>query len=256
MNSIWENKQPIRLIMKINIYSLLIIFSLLKTGFAIGSEENNMEKQHTLNQKQQCIIQIAAFTAEGDINRLKPALNQGLDAGLTVNEIKEILVQMYAYAGFPRSLNGISTFMAVMDERKAKGIKDEVGKEASPMPTDKSSLEFGTENQTKLTGQPVTGPLFDFVPVIDQFLKAHLFGDIFQRDVLDWRERELATIAALANIKGVNSQLQAHYAISMNNGITPEHLHDFVTVLETKCGSEVARNAKGVLEQVLKAGRK
>jgi 4-carboxymuconolactone decarboxylase len=32
---------------------------------------------------------------------------------LTVNEIKEILVQMYAYAGFPRSLNGINAFMAV-----------------------------------------------------------------------------------------------------------------------------------------------
>ena len=87
-----------------------------------------MEKQHTLNQKQQCIIQITAFTAEGDIERLKPALNEGLDAGLTVNEIKEILVQMYAYAGFPRSLNGIGTFMAVMDERKGMGIEDEVGK--------------------------------------------------------------------------------------------------------------------------------
>ena len=256
MNSTWENKQPMGPIMKLNIYSLLIIFLLLKAGLAIGSEEDNMEKQHALNRKEQCIIQIAAFTADGDLNRLKPALNQGLDAGLTVNEIKEILVQMYAYAGFPRSLNGIGTFMAVMDERKKKGIKDEVGKEASPMPTDRSSLEFGTENQTKLIGQPVTGPLFDFAPAIDQFLKAHLFGDIFQRDILNWRERELSTIAALANMKGVNSQLQAHYAISMNNGVTPEELHSFVTVLETKCGSEVARNAQGVLDQVLKADRK
>ena len=42
----------------------------------------------------------------------------------TVNEIKEILVQMYAYAGFPRSLNGIHTFMAVMDERQVEGIKE------------------------------------------------------------------------------------------------------------------------------------
>ena len=47
---------------------------------AIDSEGNNMEKHHALNQKQQCIIPIAAFTAEGDIKSLKPALNQGLDA--------------------------------------------------------------------------------------------------------------------------------------------------------------------------------
>ena len=210
-----------------------------------------MEKQDTLNKKDNCIIQIAAFTANGNIDRLKPALNEGLDVGLTVNEIKEFLVQIYAYAGFPRSLNGIGTFMAVMDERKSKGIKDEVGKEASPMPAEKSSLEFGTENQTKLVGQPVKGPLFDFAPAIDEYLKAHLFGDMFQRDVLDWRERELATIAALANIKGLNSQLQAHYGISMNNGVTPEQLHEFVNVLEEKIGPEVARNA-GEVEQALK----
>lgn len=52
-------------------------------------------------------------------------------------------------------------------------------------------------------------------------------------------------------MKGVNSQLQAYYAISMNNGITPEQLHDFVTVLETRCGQDVAGNAKAVLDELL-----
>ena len=68
-------------------------------------------------------------------------MHDGLDAGLTVNEIKEILVQMYAYAGFPRSLNGIHTFMAVMEERQAKGIKDEKGIKASPVPADMNKDE-------------------------------------------------------------------------------------------------------------------
>ena len=73
-----------------------------------------------MNAKQQNIVTIAAFTAKGDLQKLKTALNEGLDAGLTVNEIKEILVQMYAYAGFPRSLNGIGAFMGVMEEREAE----------------------------------------------------------------------------------------------------------------------------------------
>ncbi|MDY6905476.1 MAG: carboxymuconolactone decarboxylase family protein [Thermodesulfobacteriota bacterium] len=242
--------------MKTDIVSLLIMVSLSISTLAIETEANGMEQQHPLNQRQQSIILIAAFTANGEIDRLEPALHQGLDAGLTINEIKEVLVQMYAYAGFPRSLNGLGAFMSILEERRAKGIKDETGKAAGPMPTDKSSLEFGTENQTKLVGQPVKGPLFDFAPTIDQFLKAHLFGDIFQRDVLTWQERELATIAALASTKGVNSQLQAHYGISMNNGITPEQLHGFVAVLKTECGPEVARNAGDVLEQVLNAAGK
>lgn len=205
--------------------------------------------QTTLNAKQRAIIPIAAFAANGDLDNLKASMEEGLDAGLTVNEIKEILVQIYAYAGFPRSLNAIGTFMALVVDRKEKGCKDEVGKEASPLPADRSSLEFGTENQTKLVGQPVKGPLFDFAPAIDHYLKAHLFGDIFQRDVLEWRERELATIAGLANMQGVNSQLQAHYAISLNNDITPEMLQDFIAILGTWCGPDVASNAKGVLEK-------
>lgn len=237
--------------MKTTIASLMIMVSLSIFTLAIGSEANDMENKSALSKKQQSIIPIAAFAADGDIDRLKPALHQGLGAGLTVNEIKEILVQLYAYAGFPRSLNALSAFMEVVNERKGKGIKDEAGKTTGPLPTDKTSLEFGTENQVKLIGQPVTGPLFDFAPAIDQYLKAHLFGDIFQRDVLTWQERELATISALANMKGVNSQLQAHYGISMNNGITPEQLHAFVAVLETECGPAVAENAKEILGRVL-----
>ena len=49
--------------------------------------------ENTLNPKQQSIIAISSFTANGDLEKLKSALNEGLDAGLTVNEIKEILVQ-------------------------------------------------------------------------------------------------------------------------------------------------------------------
>lgn len=50
---------------------------------------------------------------------------------MTVNEVKEVLVQMYAYCGFPRSLNGINTLIAVLDERKAAGIVDEIGRDAN-----------------------------------------------------------------------------------------------------------------------------
>ncbi len=237
--------------MRIKISSLFIMVSLLVSTLAAGSEVSSMEKQEVLNSREKSIIEIAAYTAGGEIDRLKPALNEGMDNGLTVNEIKEILVQMYAYAGFPRSLNGLGTFMGVMAERKEKGIKDETGKEPSPAPADKTSLESGTENQTKLVGGPVKGPLFDFAPAIDEYLKAHLFGDIFARDVLTWRDRELATIGALANIKGVNSQLTAHYGISMNNGVTVEQLHAFIDVLKEKVGPGVAANAEDALEQML-----
>jgi 4-carboxymuconolactone decarboxylase len=151
----------------------------------VSDEQYGDDAEHEepeLTARQQAIATIAAFTASGELPHLKKALNKGLEDGLTVNEIKEILVQMYAYAGFPRSLNGITTFMAVLKDREDGGITDEAGKEASPLPTDKSSVELGAENQTRLIGAPPTGAYLAFTPVIDQFLKGHLFGDIFGRD--------------------------------------------------------------------------
>ncbi|MFW8632504.1 carboxymuconolactone decarboxylase family protein [Vibrio natriegens] len=207
--------------------------------------------QEHFSGKEQAIIPIAAFTASGELEKLKMSLVEGLNAGLTISETKEILVQMYAYTGFPRSLNALGTFMSVIEERKQQGIFDTEGEPSSPLPTDESSLSFGTKNQTQLVGQVVSGPLFDFAPEIDQYLKAHLFGDIFQRDVLTWKERELATIAALANMLGVNGQLQAHFGISLNNGITPALLKTFIGELKQHCGEDVALNADQVLDNIL-----
>ncbi|EHJ9992749.1 carboxymuconolactone decarboxylase family protein [Vibrio parahaemolyticus] len=209
-----------------------------------------------LSNKERAIVPIAAFTASGDVEKLKISLNDGLESGLTINEIKEVLAQPYAYAGFPRSLNGLAAFIEVVEVvevRKNRGITDILGRESTPLSTDKSSLELGSQNQTTLVGMQVKGPLFDFSPQIDQYLKAHLFGDIFARDLLTWKQREIATIAALANIKGVNSQLAAHYNISMNNGVSAEELNDFILVLKQCCDESIASNAQSVLDSVLDA---
>jgi alkylhydroperoxidase/carboxymuconolactone decarboxylase family protein YurZ len=214
------------------------------------SEAQTM-KAEGLSARQKSIVPIAAFTASGDMQGLKTALSEGLDAGLTVSEIKEILIQMYAYAGFPRSLNGIDNFMGVLEERGRKGIKDAPGREPGPMPANRSSIELGTEIQTRLAGKPVTGPIYAFAPTIDRFLKGHLFGDIFGRDNLDFQSREIATIAALANMKGVNSQLQSHFNVGFNVGLTEPQMRSLISVLQAKVGKNESENANDILGKVL-----
>ena len=56
-----------------------------------------------LNAGQKSIAAAASYAARGNQAGLKQALTAGLEAGVTVNEFKEILVQVYAYCGFPRS---------------------------------------------------------------------------------------------------------------------------------------------------------
>lgn len=56
--------------------------------------QNKMIINQTLTPKQQSNISIAALTAKGDLSNLKAALNTGLEAGLSVNQIKGVLVHL------------------------------------------------------------------------------------------------------------------------------------------------------------------
>lgn len=213
--------------------------------------EKTMTDIDALSTKQQRIIPIAAFTAKGDLEQLRSAIEAGLDAGLSINEVKEVQIHLYAYAGFPRALNGLATLMGVVEERKARGINDPIGKQASSLPADRSSLDVGRQVQTELSGKPVTGPLFDFAPDINQLLQSHLFGDLFARDILDYEGREIATLSALASMDGVESQLKAHIRIGSNVGLTHDQLSALATVLGDTVGKQEGDRAGQALQAVL-----
>ncbi|PTQ69143.1 carboxymuconolactone decarboxylase family protein [Pseudomonas sp. GV071] len=205
----------------------------------------------SLSAKQQTIPMIAAATAASDMPALDAALNQALDAGLSISESKEILVQLYAYSGFPRSLNALGQLMKVVEARKQRGIQDAVGHEPShPVATGEALLAVGKANQTRIAGAPVQGPLFDFAPVINQYLQAHLFGDIFERDNLDWQSRELATVGALAATPGAESQLRSHMAASLRVGLSVGQLQQLVQGLGDYAGAEAATRAREALAAV------
>ena len=229
-------------------------------AFSLGSpistaadpERTTVTSEQALSAKQQTIVRIAAAAALGDMSQLDESLNQGLDSGLTVSEAKEILVQLYAYTGFPRSLNALGQLMKVLDARKQRGVQDAPGRgPAAAIPTGKELLALGTANQTELSGTPVRGPLFEFSPQVDEYLKTHLFGDIFGRDNLDWQSRELATVSALAAMSGVESQLQSHVRISLNVGLTGAQLSQLAAALAESGQPEAARRAQAAIQQVL-----
>jgi 4-carboxymuconolactone decarboxylase len=209
-----------------------------------------------LTARQQALVSISAFTAKGDQPHLHTALAQGLAAGLTINQEKEVLVQLYAYCGFPRSLSGINTLMQLLDERKTQGLHDVVGRDASPITSIAPKYERGKQNLEKLTGKPETGPKTGanaFSPESDVFLKEHLFADIFERDVLTFQERELATVAALVSLGGVEPMLQFHLGAGRHVGLTEAQLRQLIGLCEVAVGQPQADVARAVLAKVLAA---
>ena len=240
----------------INPLNILVVLGFSLSFFTNGvNAQQSVNANHHLDSKQQSIIAIAALTAKGDLDKLKPALNTGVDVGLTINEIKEIMIHLYAYCGFPRSIRGLQTFMEVLDERKSKGIVDSIGKDASPIKQETTKYERGKMILGELTETPqltIPSGYSAFAPTIDTFLKEHLFADIFERDVLTYAQRELVTISVISSIGNANPMLQSHLIISLNVGITPEQLQEFTGIIQSTIGEKEAKAARAVLNEVLK----
>lgn len=232
--------------------SIFFIMAIILTT-TVNGQTNGIQN---LSKKQRAIVGIGSVTAKGDLTKLITELNAGLDAGLTINQIKEVLIHVYAYAGFPRSLRGLQTFMAVLEDRKAKGIEDVMGAEASPIVDDRSKYERGKAILEKLSGVAETGPKTGyaaFAPTIEVFLKEHLFADIFERDVLTYQERELLTVSVLCGVGGVEAMLRSHFNLCLNVGLRPDQLQEFVGIIGQVVGQKEATSAQIVLDEVLKS---
>ena len=212
----------------------------------------NDNKQQTMNNaltpRRQGLAVMAALEAKGDQTGLEKAAVEALDNGLTVSEAKEALSQLYAYTGFPRSLNALGTLQKVLSARQAAGIKDNPGQDADPLPADYDALKQGTAVQTQLTGKPFD---YGFVPATDYYLKAHLFGDIFARNNLSFADREMVTVSAISALPGCEPQLIAHVSGARNMGVSDAELRALPSLLEEKVGLAEAERLRGALKAVL-----
>ncbi len=203
-----------------------------------------------LTAQQLAIVPIAFYSARGDLEHLKPAIEQGLASGLTVNELREVFAHQYAYAGFPRALNGLLTLQNVLKERSEKGIQDPQGN--PPTQTEPSDYyALGTHTLNTLNGRDNSAVLWNFDGV-DYALKAHLFGYLFSRDNLSAVNRELVTISTLASLETVQNQLRSHLGILKNLGLNETELKRVMDQIRQQ-NPTAADKAESVLKDVFKA---
>ena len=237
---------------------LKIITTLLGVFFGCGIVTSQTPKaEQAMDSKRQHITEVAALTGKGDLDKLKTVLIDGLNDGMAVSELKEVMVHAYAYCGFPRALRGLQTLVAVLDERKAKGIEDDWGRKASPITDTRSKYERGRDILVEISGIPADAPKADYAiqaPEIEVFLKEHLFADLFERDVLTYAERELTTVAVIASLgKGVEPMLKGHMGIALNVGITPDELRSVLAIVEKNIGRDEADDGRLALNEVLQS---
>ena len=161
----------------------------------------------TLTERQKGLASCACLMAQGDLERLEPAVRTALDNGVTINELKEAFSQLYAYTGFPRSLNALGVLSKVLENKQANWQDGKPWMRPAEWDDAQKTYELGVKNQTQLSGRAFD---YDFCPQDDYYLKSHLFGDIFAGEQLTPADREIVTVAALSGLDGVDPQLAAH----------------------------------------------
>ncbi len=89
-----------------------------------------------------------------------------------------------------------------------------------------------------------------FFPTIDKFLKEHLFTDIFARDILTHKQRELSTISVLSALGNVKGPLKFHLNASLNVGWTKEELKEFILVIKNTLSNKEANTVNNILTKL------
>ncbi|MFL0252772.1 carboxymuconolactone decarboxylase family protein [Clostridium neuense] len=204
-----------------------------------------------LKAKEICVV--AALTAMGNARpQLKVHINGALNVGCTISDIKEIIMQMSAYSGFPASINAMNALLEVLGERKERGIKDPEGSEPVREVLPNERYEVGAEQLAMFDSNQLKNlekAYNDFAPDLIKFI-VNGQADFYARDNFGVKYREMATVAALTAIGTAEPQLKFHMNAALNVGVAVEEIKEIILLMTIYSGFPSAINAMNILKEV------
>lgn len=108
-------------------------------------------------------------------------------------------------------------------------------------------------------GNRVIESLKDIAPDLARYVIEFPFGDVYSRGVLTLKEREIATVAALAALGNAQPQLKVHIHGALNVGCTRQEIVEILIQMAVYAGFPAALNgtfaAKEVFDERDKSGK-
>ena len=103
-------------------------------------------------------------------------------------------------------------------------------------------------------GQKVVASLADIAPDFATYVLEFSFGDIYSRPGLPVRDREIATIAALAAMGTATPQLKVHIEAGLNVGLSRQEITEILMQMAVYAGFPAALNGLFAAKEVFGRG--
>lgn len=99
-------------------------------------------------------------------------------------------------------------------------------------------------------GTRVLESLHDICPDLGYHIVAWGFGDIYSRETLRPRDRQLVTLGMLTALGGCEQQLEVHIGAALNVGLSPEEIVEALLHSAVYCGFPRSLNAMFVAKRI------
>lgn len=99
-------------------------------------------------------------------------------------------------------------------------------------------------------GDKVINSLANICPDLGKYIIEYPFGDIYQREGLDLKTRELVTVAALTALGHCQPQLNVHINGALNVGCAPQEIVEVILQMSVYAGFPAALNGMFVAKAV------
>lgn len=99
-------------------------------------------------------------------------------------------------------------------------------------------------------GERVVAALQDVAPDLTRYIIEFPFGDVYSRGVLSLKEREIATVSALAALGTAQPQLKVHIHGALNVGCTRQEVVEIMIQMAVYAGFPAALNGVFAAKEV------
>ena len=119
--------------------------------------------------------------------------------------------------------------------------------------TDNDRFERGHALLNKIhgtTGQDVLKGISEVSPDLSKFITEYAFGDIYSREVLPIRDRQIATISSLITLGDAQSELKVHIKAGLNVGLSKQEIIEIILQMSLYAGFPRAIHAIKAAKEV------